>query len=173
VLGTDYQQEVNLTTLFEDVTVSNQLVTAPVSIPALVDRAVRAAFGSRGVSHLAFPNDLQRTVRDLTLMTLGLDCARALRCVGAINVQCRMQGDRPHVIEINPRFSGGIPLTIAAGADFPRLLVQLARGRTVDPTIGQFQENLWMTSYESSVFVPDADLAFSSTPLGDPIPEVA
>ena len=28
----------------------------------------------------------------------------------------------PTVFEINPRFSGGIPLTIAAGADFPRML---------------------------------------------------
>ena len=27
------------------------------------------------------------------------------------------------VFEINPRFSGGIPLTIAAGADFPRMLL--------------------------------------------------
>ena len=31
-----------------------------------------------------------------------------------------MRGDWPVVFEINPRFSGGIPLTIAAGADFPQ-----------------------------------------------------
>ncbi len=37
------------------------------------------------------------------------------------------------IFEINPRFSGGIPLTIAAGADFPRMLVQAARGREVSP----------------------------------------
>ena len=36
------------------------------------------------------------------------------------------------VFEINPRFSGGIPLTIAAGADFPRMLVR-ARARPPRP----------------------------------------
>ncbi len=117
--------------------------------------------------------DRGRTVRDLALMAIGLDCARVLKCVGAINVQCRLQDGQPQVIEVNPRFSGGIPLTIAAGADFPALLVQLARGRAVEPFIGQFQEHLWMTSYESSVFVHDAHVMFSSTTRRDAIPEVA
>ncbi len=67
------------------------------------------------------------------------------------------------VFEINPRFSGGIPLTIAAGADFPRLLVELARGRRVSAQIGRFQEGLWMSSYEASVFMPDRAIGFSST----------
>jgi carbamoyl-phosphate synthase large subunit len=63
------------------------------------------------------------------------------------------------IFEINPRFSGGIPLTIAAGADFPRLLVELAVGRPVEPAIGRFTAELWMTSYESSFFVDAARLA--------------
>ena len=52
---------------------------------------------------------------------------------GPINVQCRLSHGRPIVFEINPRFSGGIPLTIAAGADFPRMLLELALGPTRRP----------------------------------------
>ena len=58
---------------------------------------------------------------------------------GPVNIQCRMVDGGPMVFEINPRFSGGIPLTIAAGADFPAMLVDLALGRRVAPAIGRFR----------------------------------
>ncbi len=116
--------------------------------------------------------DRGRTVRDAALIDLGVACARAMRCIGAVNIQCRVVDGRPVIFEINPRFSGGIPLTIAAGADFPRMLVQLARGRTVDPVLGRFQDNLWMTSYETSVFVAETSIGFSSVATRD-ISEVA
>jgi len=117
--------------------------------------------------------DRGRTVRDEALVSLGALCAEALECVGAINIQCRIVNGQPVIFEINPRFSGGIPLTIAAGADFPHMLVQAARGREVSPAIGRFRDALWMTSYETSVFVPETAIGFSSA-LGERIvPEVA
>jgi carbamoyl-phosphate synthase large subunit len=107
--------------------------------------------------------DRGRTVKDDALIELGLACARSIRCVGALNIQCRVVHGRPLIFEINPRFSGGIPLTIAAGADFPRLLVELARGHRVAPAIGKYRDGLWMSSYESSVFVADTAVGFSAT----------
>ena len=106
--------------------------------------------------------DRARTVRDPQLIELGRACARALSFVGPVNIQCRIVDGRPVVFEINPRFSGGIPLTIAAGADFPKMLVSLARGRRVAPSVGKFTDNLWMTNYETSVFVPADSVAFSA-----------
>jgi carbamoyl-phosphate synthase large subunit len=117
--------------------------------------------------------DRARTSRDASLIDLGLACARALTFAGAVNIQCRVVDGRPVVFEINPRFSGGIPLTIAAGADFPAQLVALARGRKVAPAIGRFEDNLWMTSYESAVFVPAVEIGFSSAPSQPQIWEVA
>lgn len=116
--------------------------------------------------------DRGRTVRDASLMALGMACARAIRAVGAINIQCRVVDGVPTVFEINPRFSGGIPLTMAAGADFPRLLVELALGRRIAPQIGRFQEGLWMSSYETSVFVAEHAIGFSPARPAS-IPEVA
>ncbi len=68
------------------------------------------------------------------------------------------------VFEINPRFSGGIPLTIEAGADFPRMLVDLVAGKRVPATIGHFRDNLWMTSYEASVFLDGARIELPEYP---------
>jgi carbamoyl-phosphate synthase large subunit len=64
-----------------------------------------------------------------------------------------MRGSDAAVFEINQRFSGGIDLTIAAGADFPGLLVQMALGRRLMPRIGEFRDDLWICKYETAIFV--------------------
>jgi carbamoyl-phosphate synthase large subunit len=102
--------------------------------------------------------DRGRTVADPALIDLAQACTAALPFAGAVNIQCRVTAHGPTVFEINPRFSGGIPLTIAAGADFPRMLVELTLGRRLEPCIGSFVPNLWMTSYETSLFL-DSDRA--------------
>jgi carbamoyl-phosphate synthase large subunit len=117
--------------------------------------------------------DRGRTVKDPRLVDVAVSCAAALRFAGAVNIQCRMVDGRPIVFEINPRFSGGIPLTIEAGADFPRMLVQLALGRRVAPAIGRFRENIWMTSYETAVFLEAADIKLQPSAPRDAVAEVA
>jgi len=102
--------------------------------------------------------DRGRTVQDHRLIDLALACAEVFRFAGPVNIQCRMVDGSPKVFEINPRFSGGIPLTIAAGADFPAKLVDLALGRPVAPAIGQFRGDLWMSSFEASLFLEPAQL---------------
>lgn len=122
---------------------------------------VLSDFGGRVISVVprerivirAGTSDRGRTVDDPSLIDLGIRCARALRLIGAANVQCRVVDGRPVVFEVNPRFSGGIPLTIASGADFPRLLLELELGRRVTPRIGSFMPDLWMTNFETSILL--------------------
>ena len=114
--------------------------------------------------------DRGRTVHDRKLIALGESVARAFPFTGATNIQCRVVNGEPVVFEINPRFSGGIPLTIAAGADFPRYLVELTLGRAVPSRIGRFRDDLWMTNYEASIFVDAEELATGRRPrlaIGD------
>jgi pyruvate dehydrogenase (quinone) len=59
VLGTGYQQEVNLPALYTDLAEYNQMVTNPQQVLGLVDNAVRTAMTRRGVAHLCMPNDIQ------------------------------------------------------------------------------------------------------------------
>jgi carbamoyl-phosphate synthase large subunit len=126
------------------------------------DRVPRAVVPRERLLIRAGVSDRGRTVGDPALVNLAIDCAAALEFVGAINIQCRVVDGTPVVFEINPRFSGGIPLTIAAGADFPRMLVDMARGHEVAPSIGRFRTDLWMTNYEEAIFL-DRDRALPST----------
>ncbi len=59
-LGGDYQQEVDLITLFKDVAHEYvHMASTPAQVRHLVDRAIRIAKAERTVTCLIFPNDLQ------------------------------------------------------------------------------------------------------------------
>jgi pyruvate dehydrogenase (quinone) len=57
--GSRFQQEINMTLLFEDVTVYNQEVINPNQVEMLINEACRHALNHRGVAHITFPVDYQ------------------------------------------------------------------------------------------------------------------
>jgi pyruvate dehydrogenase (quinone)/pyruvate oxidase len=59
LIGTFTQQDVALDKLFIDVAVFNERVMGPTHVENLTDLACRMALAYRGVSHIAFPVDLQ------------------------------------------------------------------------------------------------------------------
>lgn len=68
-----------------------------------------------------------------------VECSRALLerfgWDGVAMVEFRVEQDsgEPYIMEVNPRFWGSLQLAIDAGVDFPRLLVDAALGREVEP----------------------------------------
>lgn len=59
LLGLNYQQEVNLLALFEDVAAFNQQVQGSTDVANLVNVACRTALSRRTVAHITFPIDYQ------------------------------------------------------------------------------------------------------------------
>ncbi len=59
LLGTGYQQEVNLDKLYADVAEYDQMIYNPAQLPSVVDNAIRTAYARRGVAHITVPNDIQ------------------------------------------------------------------------------------------------------------------
>ncbi len=102
-------------------------------------------------------SDQGRTIKDWRLISYGTMIAQLLKITGPANIQGFTDGEKIAFTEINPRFSGGIPLTIAAGVDFPALLIRMTAGEKVEPMIGDFKENLMMLRYEMSVFREDLE----------------
>jgi len=64
LIGTHYQQDVDLDKLFMDVTVYNQRVTGPAHVTNVLDAAIRAALAQRGVAHIMIPKDIQEWTAD-------------------------------------------------------------------------------------------------------------
>ncbi|MBZ5495469.1 MAG: ATP-grasp domain-containing protein [Acidobacteriia bacterium] len=97
--------------------------------------------------------DRGQTWNHPALIDLGVRVAEALQIRGPANIQLKWYADRGTVFEVNPRFSGGINLTIAAGADFPAWLIEMRLGRRVRPALGKFTDSLLMTCYETALFL--------------------
>ena len=73
---------------------------------------------------------------------------------GVITLQLFLTGDgRVKYIEINPRFGGGAPLSIKAGADFPKWILQELAGKKPKIRADGFKDNLVMLRYDSEVWL--------------------
>ncbi|MFC0333335.1 ATP-grasp domain-containing protein [Paenibacillus sepulcri] len=77
--------------------------------------------------------------------------------VGCITLQCfKQENGEITFIEINPRFGGGIPLAIEAGADFPLWTIMLGRGEqfTGEPD-DSWDDDLTMLRYDDAFFTKE------------------
>ena len=71
-----------------------------------------------------------RVTRDEQLESFGRTVAERIGLVGVGNVQVKQAaGGEPALLEVNPRFPGSMPLTIAAGVNMPALAVREALGQ--------------------------------------------
>lgn len=93
-----------------------------------------------------------RTVRAPRLIELAGEIARRLEMRGHCNIQCRIDGEQIRFFEINPRFSGTLPLTVAAGVNSPLILLKLALGIPLERDYFDFEPGVYMARYWEEVF---------------------
>lgn len=99
------------------------------------------------------------TARIPPLLDLAEQLAKSLPgAFGVLNLQLFYEAATGHlrIIEINPRFGGGFPLSHRAGAPFVRWLVELAAGRVPDYDVPPWRDGLMMLRYDDAVFVEHA-----------------
>lgn len=96
-----------------------------------------------------------QTVKHQGIMETGRRVAETLGgCVGLITIQLILTpAGRIRVIEVNPRFGGGVPLAIQAGANFPKWLLAEWLGRKPRIRLDHFQDGLMMLRYHQSFFL--------------------
>lgn len=76
---------------------------------------------------------------------------------GCISIQCfaDLKTEDMKFFEINPRFSGGFPLTSASGADFPSWLIDEYFLNKEIPFFDSWEPNLLMLRYDSKILKND------------------
>ena len=110
---------------------------------------VRAGEVSKGV-----------TVKNKKIIDIGKRVVEALKgALGPITVQGFLTSDGAFKLtEINPRFGGGHPLAIAAGADYPKWIIEMLLGRNPDIELDGWEDGLAMLRYDEAVFVRREDI---------------
>jgi carbamoyl-phosphate synthase large subunit len=111
--------------------------------------AVRTGEVSKGV-----------TIRNPEIIEYCVAVAQGLEAIGPITVQCILRDGRPYFTEVNPRFGGGLPLALAAGAPFPRWLLSIAAGHHLQvPPLGSYEVGLYLSRYDESLFISEEERA--------------
>jgi carbamoyl-phosphate synthase large subunit len=101
------------------------------------------------------------TVRSAVLEDLAARVCEALPgAYGAQNVQIFVDGDVDDpdnlaVVEINARYGGGFPLSLEAGADFPRWMLEELLGLPSTASPDGWRSGLVMLRYDAAVFVDE------------------
>ena len=75
-----------------------------------------------------------------------------LKPIGHITLQCMKTDRGVEFIEINPRFGGGAPISIKAGANSPVNLYRLMLGETLEYN-EDYQDGLLASRYDDAVFL--------------------
>jgi carbamoyl-phosphate synthase large subunit len=143
------------------------------TIDVLADRAGRCvcAVPRRRIEVRAGEVSKGVTVRAGVLTDLASRICGALPgAFGALNVQVFVNGagepcdplDGVHaddlaVIEINARYGGGFPLSLEAGADFPRWMLEELLGLSSTASASDWRPGLVMLRYDAAVFVDQRD----------------
>lgn len=100
-------------------------------------------------------------VRSGPLQALAARLCEALPgAYGCLNVQVFLDDatGELNVIELNPRFGGGFPLTWEAGAHYPRWIIEELLGRPTTASANGWRDRLVMLRYDDAVFL-DAEEA--------------
>ncbi len=95
-----------------------------------------------------------QVVKDMRIMEQVSEVVRKLNAgPGVITIQLIANGGGVNFIEINPRFGGGAPLSIKAGADFPRWIIEEHFGIRPIIEFDGFKDNLFMLRYDREVWM--------------------
>jgi len=82
-------------------------------------------------------------------------------CLGMMTIQCFLTPEDEVVfIEINPRFGGGVPLSIRAGADSPRWILELLLGRQPSISMHRWTNDLFMLRFDQAFFCRPEDVTY-------------
>jgi len=99
-----------------------------------------------------------RIVRSERVESLALDVAKSLNIIGPANVQL-IKGDAGlGVLEINPRFGGGVPLSIEAGMPFLLWAHELLTTGECLKHEACLKNGLTMMRYDQSFFVNENEI---------------
>lgn len=91
-----------------------------------------------------------RIVKDFAIINEIKEVLQALKPIGQITVQCMKTEKGVEFIEINPRFGGGAPMSIASGADSCANLYKLMQGQDLRYN-EDYTDNLTFLRFDSSI----------------------
>lgn len=93
-----------------------------------------------------------RTVKRQDLMERAKEDAEKFGINGPCNLQFIEKDGKFYLIEVNPKFAAGLPLTVNAGVNIPLLLIKMQQGKEISQQEFDFKDNFYMLRYWEEVY---------------------
>lgn len=120
-------------------------------------RPIASSVWSKVRSNLG-ETEAAETVDEPDIHQIALRAAQELRVCGPMDIDLiRLADGRRILLEFNPRFGGGYPVSHLAGADFPGKILQLAQGHDIAPD-HQYERGIAMMKKLTIIGGPKSNL---------------
>lgn len=91
--------------------------------------------------------------KDETVINSVKDLVSKLKPFGHITVQCiKSEDGKVNILEINPRFGGGAPMSIDAGADSPKNLYRILMGEKLEYN-EDYKDKLYFSRFDDAIMI--------------------
>ncbi|MBF0216901.1 MAG: ATP-grasp domain-containing protein [Candidatus Omnitrophica bacterium] len=99
-----------------------------------------------------------RTVKSDDISSAAIRLVKKIRSFGQVTIQCIRNDSGVYFIDMNPRPGGGSALSIKAGGDYPRFLIEQASGKRTVPILGNYEIGLVMLRYSEDIIIKEGDV---------------
>lgn len=119
------------------------------------DMKVRCVVPRRRIETRAGEVSKSQTVNNHKIIERTIALVKKLRAgPGVVTIQMFLAKNHKIIFtEINPRFGGGVPLSIKAGADFPKWIISQMVGKKTSINFNCFEDGLTMLRYDAEVWI--------------------
>lgn len=129
----------------DDMIIQDFVVGDEINVDVLGDLSGRIVGATCWSKQLSTAGETERaiTVRDNEVLEVALKAAEALALIGPMDVDLMRTREGIAILEFNPRFGGGYPVSHFAGANFPAKILSMLRGEQIIPDFN-FDEDVAM-----------------------------
>jgi len=106
-------------------------------------------FAKRKMRIVAGEADKEVTVYDDKMIDFIKNMTGKLKLYGPGDIDLIKRGNEYFISDINPRFGGGYPIAHTVGADFPKKIIGLIKGKVLEADFRRYPDNIvMMKQYE-------------------------
>lgn len=113
----------------------------------IISHEVVSIFAKKKLKMRAGETDKAVSFKDEKLFDLVERFVKEAGYNGQIDIDIFDVNGEYYISEVNPRFGGGYPHAFETGADHMRLIINNLNGKTNEPCIGAYEEDVYMMKY--------------------------
>jgi len=108
---------------------------------------ITSIFSKNKIKMRAGETDKSVSFTDDKVFSLVKDLIKKLGVSGPIDIDIFETDEELYILEVNPRFGGGYPHAYECGENFPKMILENLKKKSLPSSIGGYKDNTFMMKY--------------------------